>query len=71
MWMITSPRSVQLSSGSVLVISGRLKDRTGENHASASSPLKIRPKIQEQKSSCGTKGTYKIRVVDGRPFGLA
>jgi hypothetical protein len=49
-----------LSSGSFLVISGRTKDRTGDNHASAFSPMEIRPKIQEQKSTFGTKGTYKI-----------
>lgn len=50
-----------LSSGSVLVISGRAKDRTGENHASVFSPTRTTPGIQEQKSTFGTKGTYKIR----------
>ena len=50
-----------LSSGSVLVISGRAKDRTGENHVLTFSPTKIGPEIQEQKSTFGTKGTYKIR----------
>jgi hypothetical protein len=43
------------------VISGRAKDRTGENHASVFSPMRIRPEIQEQKSTFSTKGTYKIR----------
>jgi hypothetical protein len=43
------------------VISGRAEDRTGENHASVFSPMRIRPEIQEQKSTFGTKGTYKIR----------
>ncbi len=52
---------ILLSSGSSLVILGGAKDRTGENHASAFSPLKHRARIQEQESTFGTMGTYKIR----------
>jgi hypothetical protein len=46
MWMIVSLRSVVFW----WLILGRTKDRTGENHASAFSPLKIRPESQEQAS---------------------
>ena len=57
-----------LSSGSVLVISGRAKDRTGENHASAFSPMRIRPEIQGQKVDFWHKGNLQdSRLVDGRP----
>jgi hypothetical protein len=35
---------------SPLLILGRTRDRTGENHASAFSPLKITPESQEQES---------------------
>lgn len=57
------------------MISGRAKDRTGENHASLFSPMRIIPKIQEQKSTFGIKGTYKIRgwwmdVLDVAKLGL-
>ncbi len=56
-----------LSSGSVLVISGRAKDRTEENHASAFSP-RIRPEIQEQKVDFWHKGNLQDSwLVDGRP----
>jgi len=45
----------------VLVISGRAKDRTGENHASVFSPQKIRPEIQEQKSTLAQRELTRIR----------
>lgn len=41
-------RMICCSQGSVLVISGRAKDRTGEKHASVFSPTRITPEIQEQ-----------------------
>jgi hypothetical protein len=59
-----------LSSGGVLVISGRAKDGTGVNHASAFSPVEMRPEIQGQKSTFGTKYKGNLQdswLVDGRP----
>jgi hypothetical protein len=42
--------NVAVPTGGPLLILGRTKDQTGENHASAFSPLKMRPKSQEQAS---------------------
>lgn len=44
-----------------MLILGGTKDRTGENHASVFSPLKIRPKKSERMVDFGTKEAYKCR----------